>query len=250
MKPRQRQARIAEIIWRQGQMSVDDLAHTFDVSVETIRRDLGTLAEVGILQKVHGGARRMRLHAEGSFSERMAEDADAKRRIAAKVVDLVEPGDTLFVDTGTTTLACAETLAGIGRLTVITNSLRVAQVFGAANDNAVFLLGGAYGHDNGQTVGPLVIDQVREFQADHAILTVAGVDPAVGVMDASLDEAQVARAMVANARHVFVVANLAKFGRKAAFRVCTLEEIDVVVTDGRPDPAHEEALRLAGVELR
>lgn len=250
MKPGQRQARIAEIIWRQGSMSVESLATTFDVSVETIRRDLAQLAEGGVLQKVHGGARRLRLHAEGSFSERMAENAEAKRQIAAKVVDLVEPGDTLFVDTGSTTLACAETLAGVGRLTVITNSIRIAQVFGAANDNTVYLLGGAYGHDNGQTVGPLVIDQIREFQADHAILTVAAVEPTVGVMDASLDEAQVARAMVANARNVFVVANLTKFGRKAAFRVCRLEEIDVVVTDGRPEADHLQALQAADVEIR
>ncbi|WP_181701642.1 DeoR/GlpR family DNA-binding transcription regulator [Chthonobacter albigriseus] len=251
MRPRQRQARIAEIIWHKGQMSVDALAHTFDVSVETIRRDLGQLAEGGLLQKVHGGAKRLRLHAEGSFQERMAENAQAKRTIAAKMLRLVEPGDTVFIDTGSTTLACAEALSGVERLTVITNSVAIAQVFGASQaGTTVYLLGGAYGNDNGQTVGPLVLDQIQEFQADHAILTVAAIDPAVGAMDSNFDEAQVARAMIGHARNVFVAANLTKFGRKAAFRVCRLEEVDVVVTDGAPDQAHATALAAAGVEIR
>lgn len=251
MTPRQRQARIAEIIWQEGQMSVDALAQRFAVSVETIRRDLGQLAEGGMLQKVHGGAKRPRLHAEASFNERMADNGEAKRTIAAKVTRLVEPGDTLFIDTGSTTLACAEALAGVGRLTVITNSSRIAQVFAAApHANTVYQLGGAFHADNGQTVGPMVIDQIREFQADHAILTVSGLDPQVGATDSNFDEAQVARAMIANARHLFIVAHVGKLGLKAAFRVCRTEEIDALVTDRAPATADAEMLAAAGVEIR
>lgn len=251
MKPRQRQALIAEIIWQRGEMSVDALAQHFDVSAETIRRDLGQLAESGTLRKVHGGARRPRLHAEGSFQERMAENADGKRVIAGKVAALVEPGDTLFMDTGSTTLACAEALAGTERLTVITNSVRIAQVFGAAaTRGTVYLLGGAYANDNAETVGPLVLSQVADFQADHAVLGVAAIDAAVGAMDSDFDEAQVARAMIAHARSVFVVASLAKVGRRAAFRVCPLDDIDVFVCDGRPDGEFETALQAANVEIR
>lgn len=251
MKPRDRQALIAEIIHERGEMSVDALATTFAVSLETIRRDLGQLAEFGRLQKVHGGARRLRLHAEASFKERMDEDAEAKRAIARKVADLVEPGDTIFIDTGSTTLVCAETLARLGRMTVITNSVRIAQVFGASpSDHTVYLLGGTYSTDNAETVGPLALEQIQGFQADHALLTVAAVDPAVGAMDADFDETQVARAMIANARHVFVLASRSKFVRKAAFRVCRLEEIDVIVSDGEAPPTLLAAAEAAEVEFR
>lgn len=251
MRRTDRQARIADIIWQKGQMSVDALAESFAVSPETIRRDLGRLAESGVLQKVHGGARRPRLHVEGSFQERMAENAQAKRAIAQKLVGLVEPGDTLFIDTGSTTVFCAEALSKLERLTVITNSVRVAQAFGAAGSNAVvYLLGGAYGADDAQTTGPLAIEQIGQFQADHAVLTVAAIDAEVGAMDASFDEARVARAMIGHARNLIVVAGGEKFGRKAAFRVCRLDEIDVIVSDRAPAPTHLAALAAAGVELR
>jgi DeoR family glycerol-3-phosphate regulon repressor len=250
MRRRERQARIADMIWQQGEMSVDALAQAFEVSAETIRRDLAGLASDGVLQKVHGGARRPKLHAEGSFKDRMAEEAEAKQVIAGRLVPLIEPGDTLFIDTGSTTLACAEALAGIGGLTVITNSLRIARVFGAApQPGRVYLLGGTFMGDNDQTVGPLVIEQIRDFQADHAILTVAAIDAEVGAMDSNFDEAQVARAMIGNARSLILVAARPKFGRKAAFRVCGLDEVDVVVTDAPPGAKHEAALRAAGAEL-
>ena len=146
MKPKQRQSQIAAIIGRDGQVSVDALAARFDVSTETIRRDLGQLAEAGVVQKVHGGAKRPRLQSESSFQQRMTENAEGKRAIAGKLLGIVERGDTLFIDTGSTTLACAEELAPTGGMTVITNSLRIAQVFGAAGlENAVYLLGGTYG---------------------------------------------------------------------------------------------------------
>jgi DeoR family glycerol-3-phosphate regulon repressor len=251
MKPKQRQARIAEIIGQQGLASVEVLAADFDVSAETIRRDLARLAESGVVQKVHGGAKRLRLHSEGSFQQRMTENADAKQVIARKLAELVEPGDTLFIDTGSTTLTCAETLATIGGLTVITNSIHIAQAFSATDaGNSVYLLGGTFSGDNGQTVGPLVLEQIGGFQADHAILTVAALDGEVGAMDSNFDEARVARAMIDNARHVFVVANATKFQRKAAFKVCPLGMIDALVSDQEPEADLAAALLEAGVEVR
>jgi DeoR family glycerol-3-phosphate regulon repressor len=232
-------------------MTVEALAEHFAVSAETIRRDLGQLAEHGTIQKVHGGAKRLRLHAEGSFQERMTENADAKRLIARKLHQLVEPGETVFMDTGSTTLFCAEVLAGIGRLTVITNSVRIAQtIINGAAGNVVYLLGGQFSGDNSQTVGPLAIEQIKGFQADHAILTIAAMDAEVGAMDANFDEACVAREMILRSRHLVVVANATKFNRRAAFRVCDLDEIDILVSDEPPGVELTAALREALVELR
>lgn len=251
MKPRDRQAKIAAIIGQEGQVSVDDLSVRFAVSAETIRRDLTQLAESGTVQKVHGGAKKPRLHAEASFLERVGEDAEAKQEIGRKLRDLLGPGDTLFIDTGSTTLAGASAIAEIGNLTVVTNSTEIARTIAQApSDNAVFLVGGRYGADNAETFGPMAISQISSFRADSAILTVAAIDAEAGVMDADIEEAQVARAMVENAQQVIVVASARKFGRRAAFRVCDLDAIDILVTDRTPDAGLAAALALAGVEVR
>ena len=251
MKPKERRAEIASLIGRQGRISVDELALMFGVSAETVRRDLGRLAETGAVQKIHGGAKRARLHAEGSFTERMTESAEAKREIAKKLVQVLEPGDTIFIDTGSTTLICAEEIAAVGRLTVITNSIGIARILGAPElRNAVYLIGGSFSADAGETIGPMAVEQIGEFQADHAILSVAAIDGGVGIMDANFDEARVARAMIERSRHVIVVANAAKFDRMAAFRVCPLDEVDILVSDEAPGPELAAALRTAGVELR
>jgi DeoR family glycerol-3-phosphate regulon repressor len=251
MKPKQRQSRILDVVARDGEATVDALAVEFDVSAETIRRDLAQLATSGALQKVHGGARRLRLHAEGSFQERMSEDAAAKQVIAQKLATIVEPGDTLFIDTGTTTLFCAEALAEVARLTVITNSVRVAQVLSRGAGRArVYLLGGEYTVDNAQTTGAIALDQIDRFQADHAVLAVAALDPVAGAANADFDEAQIARRMLANAANIIVVAQSAKLGRKAAYRICRLEEIDMLVCDTLPGDAYRAALDAAQVQVR
>ncbi|MDP3340025.1 DeoR/GlpR family DNA-binding transcription regulator [Frigidibacter sp.] len=251
MKPKARQAGIAEAIGQEGQMSVEALADRFGVSAETIRRDLAQLAEGGLVQKVHGGAKRLRLLTEGSFQERMTQNAAAKRIIAEKLVQLVEPGDTLFIDTGSTTVIAAEALAPVGGFTVITNSLRIAQIFAAADrGNRVFLLGGGFNAGNDQTVGPVALAQIAAFQADHALLTVAGFDTAAGATDADFDESQIARAMIENADQVILLADSSKLGRKAAFRVCPARRVDMLVTEAEPDAALQGRLRAAEVLWR
>jgi len=250
VKPRQRQSRILDVVARDGEATVEALAASFDVSAETIRRDLATLAETGVLQKVHGGARRTRLYAEGSFQERMAEHAAAKAVIAEKLAALMEPGDTLFMDTGTTTLFAAEALVRVPRLTIITNSLRIAQVMGRAEAGKVFLLGGHLSPDNAETLGQMSIESISRFQADYAVIGPAALDASVGAMNADHDEAQIARAMCDNARNRIVLAHGAKLGRKAAHRICRLDEIDVLICDERPGDAFAAALAAAHVDLR
>lgn len=250
MKPHERQPLIEAIIRREGEVSVEMLAARFDVSSETIRRDLGSLAELGRVQKVHGGARRVRLAQEPGHDARETTAAAAKAAIGGRLAGVVAPGETLFIDTGSTTLAAAATLAAIPDLTIITNSCRLAdRIARAATGTVIHLLGGRYGADNAQTTGTAVIDQLQAFRADRAILTVTAIDPDQGAMDASLDEAQIARAMIRNARRVTVLADAAKFGRQAAHVVCAAADIDQIISDGQLDNAHRDALRDRGVEL-
>ena len=250
MKPHERQPQIEAIIRREGEVSVDMLAARFDVSSETIRRDLGALAEGGRVLKVHGGARRPRLIQEPSHEEREVTAAAAKVAIGRKLGRAVEPGETLFVDTGSTTLAAAETLAAIPGLTIITNSLRLAErMTRAGSDATIHLLGGRYGADNAQTTGASTVEQVQAFRADRAVLTVAAIDADQGAMDASLEEAQIARAMIRNARQLTVLADAGKFAQYAAYAVCPAGDIDLIISDGQLGSSQREALTNKGVEI-
>jgi len=248
MKPHERQPQIEAIIRREGEVSVDMLAARFDVSSETIRRDLGTLAERGLVQKVHGGARRPFLIAEPSHDARLGSEIEAKALIGRSLGRAVVPGETIFIDTGSTTLAAADTLAAIPGLTIITNSCRLAERLGRT-DATIHLLGGRYGADNAQTTGSAVVQQLQAFRADRAILTVSAIDPAIGAMDANFDEAEIARAMIRNARSVTVLADATKFGRQAAHAVCDTDQIDLIISDGKLQKAHKEALIDRGIEI-
>ena len=141
-------------------------------------------------------------------------------------------------------------MAAIPDLTIITNSCRLAErIARASADVTVHLLGGRYAVDNSQTTGVAVIEQLQAFRADRAILTVAAIDVGLGAMDASLDEAQIARAMIKGARMVTILADSGKFGRHAAYRVCASEDIDLVISDGQLEQEQKMALRGRGVEV-
>lgn len=239
-----------EVIEREGEVTVDALAEDFGVSPETVRRDLALLAENGAVQKVHGGARRMRMHAEGTFDQRMGEGAAEKAEIARKLAKFIGPRDTCFIDTGSTTLACAHALCEIEDLTIVTNSVRIAHVMARGPGKArVHLIGGIYAADNGESVGPDAIEQIGRFHADYAIIGVAALDSAAGPSAANFDEASVARAMCANARKIIVVAHADKFGRQAAHRICRFDEIDMLVSNDGPTGALRAALTSSGVTL-
>ncbi|WP_233270568.1 DeoR/GlpR family DNA-binding transcription regulator [Chachezhania sediminis] len=248
-----RREKIADLVAAEGDVSVDDLALRSGVSVETIRRDLTKLEEQGVLRKVHGGARhipgRQRLHVEAPFEARMDEEREAKEHLAQKLTQVVTPGETIFLDTGSTTLIACSVLTGIPGLTVITNSVAAADALTTTGNTRVYLLGGAYGQSNSQTVGPMVVEQIGRFRADHAILTPTGVDAEMGVTDADPDEAEVARAMIKGAQSVCFLTVPSKFGRCAGFHVCDLEDVSVVLTEGTPPSTHYSALKAAGVTL-
>ncbi|MFT5708919.1 MAG: DeoR/GlpR family transcriptional regulator of sugar metabolism [Oceanospirillaceae bacterium] len=249
-KAKQRQSQILDIIGEKGQETVENLARNFSVSHETIRRDLCNLADVGALRKIYGGAKQVPQYIESSFSERMFDSVDAKKIIARKLANIIEPDSTVFLDTGSTTLICAQQLMEIERLTVITNSLHIAQVLGkSTNGSAVYLLGGKYAQDNNETTGTVTIEQINGYQVDYAVLCAAAIDLEIGVTDANCDEAQIAMAMINCANRVIIVADSSKLNRKAAYRVCKLGQLYALVSDNTPAPSFVSALGLLGIQL-
>ncbi|MEP9374383.1 DeoR/GlpR family DNA-binding transcription regulator [Mesorhizobium sp. KR1-2] len=248
-RPNERRDRILQML-RDGQrLSVEHLAEELEASKETIRRDLTELAAEGLIRKFHGGASLPEPRSENRFQLRMTENMREKRAVARRAALLFEPGDTLFVDTGTTTVMFAEELARRSGITVITNSVTIAQIITQGESgNRVFVIGGEYVSEAAENLGSLAVEQVGRFQAVHAVITVGAIDE-FGVMDFSLEEAEVGRAMIAQARSITVIADSSKLNRMALFRVCPLEEIDRLVIDRAPTGAIAEALKTAGIEL-
>jgi DeoR family glycerol-3-phosphate regulon repressor len=234
-------------------VTVDALAELLGTSRETIRRDLTELAERGRVRKIHGGAtiaepRSPEADIEGSFQGRLLENIEAKRAIARRAIQLFEPGDTMFVDTGTTTLLFAEELALASGLTVITNSATIAALAARGTSNSTFLIGGEYRADSTENLGPLAIEQIGRFHATHAVLAVGSVET-VGILDFDVREADVARAMIAQARSVTVLADASKFGRGGLIKVAPLSALDRVVTEAEPSDKISAALKHANVSV-
>lgn len=250
MTPIARQAKIAELVRRNKRVTVNELSRTLAISKETVRRDLTVLARSGKVTKFHGGATLPATSGEGPFSERMGENVAAKTLIASVAAELVSPGETVLIDTGSTSVYFAERLAEISNLTVITNSTEIARIVSLSPANSTaFLLGGQFSGCNRQTVGSLAISQVGLFRAHHAILTIGALDAQTGIMDYSIDEAQVAQAMIGQAELLTVIADSSKFDRIASFKVCGLGRVDNLICDKSPSGHLSQALRDAGVNI-
>jgi len=247
MKPEQRRERIMDIVLERERISVDELAGTLGSSRETIRRDLGVLADDGRIRKFHGGATLREPRREGPFNDRMGEAVREKRAVAAAAAALFEAGSTIFVDVGTTTLMFAEALAGRADVTVITNGLAIAKILSEAGTK-VFVIGGELRADTGEMLGTLAVEQIGRFHASHAVITVGGLT-ARGAMDFDMDEAQIARAMISQARTLTVIADGSKLQRDALFQVCALDAIHRLVLDCKPGAELARALQSARVEV-
>jgi len=250
MKPSFRQSKIIDLIRENQRIDVNDLANHFGASRETIRRDLSALSKQGKIQKVHGGAVLAKMSAEGSFQRRMERNVQEKRQIAKEAVKLFSARDTIFIDTGSTSIYFAEEIAKINNLTIITNSALVAKVITQANTtNKVFLLGGEYSGDNQETFGSLAIQQIKTFRAHHVVLTIGALDGSTGVMDFNINEAQIASAMLEQAQSLIVLADHTKFNNIASFQVCALDRITTLVCDKMPPKELYEELIQQNVEI-
>ncbi len=250
MKPEDRRERIAALVRQASRVSVDELAALLGTSRETVRRDLAVLSEQGVVRKVHGGAVHAQTALESPLGDRRATARLEKVAIGRAAAALLREGDSILIDAGSTTTYFAEELGKAGRFTVITNSTLVAnELWNAPKRSQVYLMGGLYFGDNHEILGPQVVEQIQRVYADHAVITIGAIDPSGICMDFNADEAYVARAMIASARHVTVLADSSKLGRHALFQVCGPEKIHRLVTDRAPDEAIASVMRAAGVDI-
>ncbi|MCO1656711.1 DeoR/GlpR family DNA-binding transcription regulator [Pseudonocardia humida] len=244
MLARQRQELILDEVRTTGGVRVSELVERLGVSDMTIRRDIEALAGRGLVTRVHGGATAARSSVdEPGFAAKAVLHTAAKQAIAAAAAALVEPGASVALSAGTTTHAVASALLGIPRLTIVTNSLRVAEVLhdGGREDHTVVLIGGERTPSDA-LVGPVAVGALRRLHVDWLLMGVHGMDAEAGFTTPNLAEAETNRALVASARRVAVVADNSKWGVVGLSTIAMLGEVDVVVTDTGLDVEARNAL--------
>lgn len=243
-----RHAEILKILEDRGTVSISDLADHLGVSLETVRRDVRPLTENGSIIRIHGAVGLAGQIGEAPFQRRMRENAAAKRAIARTLASTIRDGDSIMLDTGTTTSFVARELTGHRRLTVVTNSSDIARTLATVNGNRVYMAGGELRSDSGAAFGKSALDFVSQFTVNHAIIS-AGAVNASGVMDFDLEEAEFARLVLSCGERKAVVTDYSKFGRRGLIAVTGLEEIGELVTDSAPPHPIAAALKSAGASL-
>jgi DeoR/GlpR family transcriptional regulator of sugar metabolism len=245
MLPAQRRQAILRAV-RGGTAHVSALADEFGVSEMTVRRDLEALARDGKLERVRGGA--VNVESERPFSEIAVERLEAKDRIGRAAAALVEDGQTVMLDIGTTTLQVARHLRGRS-LTVITTNLAAYEELLPEPEIELVLPGGLVRRNYRSLVGMLAEDALRRLRADIAFLGTSGIDAELAVWDTTMVEVPIKRAMIAASQRTVLLADAAKFDMDAMVRVCDASELDAIVTDERLPAARRKALDRVGVEV-
>ncbi|MEP5090685.1 MAG: DeoR/GlpR family DNA-binding transcription regulator, partial [Paracoccaceae bacterium] len=189
-----------------GSARTANLAEVLGVSEETIRRTAKSLAKTDLVHRVHGGLYLANAEAEHSVFARLGHRSSEKHKIAEAAADLIPDGACIFLDVGSTTAFVAEALREHKKLTVVTNSINVAQTLLNRNKNRVFLCGGELRHTEGGAFGPEALDYLRHYFFDFAILSVDGIDAQVGFFLRDGDEAVMAEFVIERTRHTIVVA--------------------------------------------
>lgn len=244
MLPSQRQAFILDQVRLTGAVRVAELVEELGVSDMTVRRDLELLEQRGLLIKVHGGAVAVNLRSahEPGFALKSVRQQAEKDAISSAAIRLVEPGTAVGLSAGTTTFEIAKRLTGVPELTVVTNSIPVAEVLyeGGREDQTVVLTGGIRTLSDA-LVGPFAVASLRTVHLDIVFLGVHGMNDRGGLTTPNMLEAETDQALIAAARRLVVVADHTKWEVTGISSIAGLEEVDVLITDSDMDP---EALRI------
>ncbi|MBP2708300.1 DeoR/GlpR transcriptional regulator [Microbispora sp. RL4-1S] len=250
MLAQQRQQAILEKVRRTGGVRVAELVRDLGVSDMTIRRDLEVLAERGLIEKVHGGATTTGVGSteEPGFAAKSVRQQAEKEAIARRAARLVRPGGAVALSAGTTTWTLAHHLLDVPELTVITNSVQVADVFhrGGRPDQTVVLVGGVRTPSDA-LVGPVAVAAIRSLNVDTLMLGVHGMSSRAGYTTPNLLEAETDRELVAAAQQLVVLADHTKWGTVGISTIAALDEAHVVVSDaGLPPEAQAELTERVG----
>ena len=241
---------ILAILGEHGRIRVGRLAALLNVSEATVRRDLDVMQMQGLLQRTHGGAMLSRSTAfEVSFDESQTKSLAEKRAIGRRAAALVQEGDSLIIESGSTTLEFARCLGEFRKLTVLTNSLAIAKELSANEQIEVMLLGGTLRRQSASLVGPWVSEILRGVRVDRAFLGANALSAEFGISAPNPFTAESRRAMFHAARTSVALADHSKLGHEALYLVAPLDALDMLITDAGASEEQLAPIREAGVEV-
>ena len=246
---RSRHEKIVNLVREQGFVSIGSLADAFQVTPQTIRRDINILSGQGLLQRHHGGAGPMLSTENVDYTDRKILCLREKQIIAKLVAQHIPPRSSLFINMGTTNEEVAKELVHMDRLRIITNNLNVAKTLSGNSGLEVIVTGGLVRHKDGGIVGEAAIDFIRQFKVDYGIIGISGVDLDGTLLDFDYREVTAARSIIDKSRKVFLVTDHTKFGRNAMVRLGNIDEVDAMFTNQMPPPELVEVMKQNEVEL-
>jgi DeoR family fructose operon transcriptional repressor len=252
MYAEERHQAIAELVASRGRVAVTELASHFDVTTETVRRDLSQLERLKLLRRVHGGAVSMRsvTMLEAQLPDRDLAQAVEKERIArAAAMLLPEGGCTLLLDAGSTTVRLAALLPPTDHWTVITHAVPIAALLAPLSHVELQLLPGRVRHTTEAAVGHATIEAIRQLRADLAFVGTNGISVRHGLSTPDPEEAATKRALVESADRVVALTDSTKVGQERTVRFADLDDIDVLVTDDGIEEADAKAFEAAGLDV-
>ncbi len=247
----QRRQKIIDIVNQEGKVKVLDLSRLFGISEVTIRSDLALLEKQRLLERVHGGAvSAYKPYYNMPLMDRMKTHEKEKREIAAACAAMIADGDTIMIDSGTTTLFTVQELKNVKNLTIVTNSLSIAQEAGHFVNIHVILLGGNLNPQYQFTYGDDTVHQLKRYKADMMILSADGVSCEDGITTYHHLEAEVSRQMLVRVKKRIVVADFTKIGRTSFAYIDAISNVDVIVTNGMANGTEIHLIQEYGVEVK
>lgn len=250
----QRRTKIKEMLLQERSVKVADLVKEFNVSEETIRRDLNQLEREGIIQKNYGGAILVEELQNPMLSvppvqQRKFQYFDEKDAIGKKAASLVSEGQIVILDSGSTTWCIARHLRGVPNLMAVTNGLNVAEECSQNEDASVFVLGGKLIKKSMSLVGPQAEIELQKYNAHFAFLGTSGISDRKGFTSSDLYEAEVKRAMIAAGQKIVIVADHSKFQRQGLISFSTFQDVDILITSDLVDAEILNGIRQTGVQV-
>lgn len=244
-----RQQLILAIARKTGSVGVDDLSSQFEVTPQTIRKDLNELCDARHLTRTHGGAMLSSGVKNVAYEARQVIALTEKQMIGRQAASLIPNNCSLFINIGTTTEEVARALVFHEGLLVITNNIHVATILSPIPTIEVIVVGGMVRKADGGIVGESAIDTIRQFKVDHAVMGVSAIDEDGALLDFDYREVRAAQAILSNSRRAILVADNMKFSRSAPVRIGHMADIDIFVTDMPPPDSVLEVCRQKGVQV-
>lgn len=239
---------ILERLLEEKKVVVSELSELYDVSEETIRRDLEKLEKEGFASKTYGGAVLIENNnTDMPFSVRQKKNMQGKKMIANLIQGLIQDGDHIIVDPSTTAVSIVNALKGKKNLTIVTNSIEVLVELSDVSGWDIISTGGTLKENYLALVGPKALEGIHSFNADKVILSCKGIDMEKGITDANEMFSQVKKAMLSSAKQKILAVDSTKFEAVAFSKICEVTDLDMVVTDVKPSDAWLEYFRDKGI---